>query len=304
MTSLLQGPNEGWCAGNELVCPKVRWCTGTRVLSNSLLGLAFWLVSFHVIAFVLWELLGRRLDRHLPSRFEGEKGRFHFAWHVQSIAHAVLITYLSFSDTMLLMTAPAHIKFSTPSVEMDAAKWVEAQTGLANAALIFLTYVASDMVVCCVHRLGGWDNIVHHIGFLLFGAMITYDCNNAYLAGWLLVMEISTIFLNLYLFFRGRLKDGSLVTLVFLGLTGSTMFASRFCGLLYVTTDFVRAVVEGSAPFDRVPWWHTPLLVVGLALILALQLSWMLPMAFKVLRLVFGESEDDKAKRLARGKEQ
>merc|ERR1712154_262325 len=104
-----------------------------------------------------------------------------------------------------------------------------------------------DMLLGSFHKLLAKDVVLHHIVFLLAGIVMSYNCICPYLAGCLLMMEVSTPFLNYFILFRNRLGCRHWSVKVSFTLLGLTFVPGRLVIMPYVVYEFGSAVLDTEA---------------------------------------------------------
>merc|ERR1712039_506899 len=127
-----------------------------------------------------------------------------------------------------------------PRAQLDApaaafAHHKEAIATVANTSHIFFCYTIVDTFVTFYRRAMTVDYFLHHMVFIFFCLMIQYDCFAPYVAGWLLVMEISTIFLNGFTYWRNRLGYDHIIVKVSFLLFGFSFMCVRLVGTTYIS---------------------------------------------------------------------
>ena len=225
------------------------------------------------------------------------------AWHIQSVMHSSILVIMV-SGPMLRMYQlsgeAALAQFSLAS-ELTPESVLDDMIRLGNAPSIFWCFLLADMLIVSIHRIGGWDNLIHHVIFISFCIIVTYGCFAAYLAGVMMLMEISTVFLNYFSFFRNRTGFGSESVSV---LASFLAFAVTF--LLFRLVLFTQIAVEfmHTAYRDRIYGTAPPqiifLISVGLIAACVLQFYWAAIIFSKALRqaapsladTIFGEKKE------------
>eukprot|EP00403_Amphidinium_massartii_P025626 CAMPEP_0178389442 /NCGR_PEP_ID=MMETSP0689_2-20121128/10118_1 /TAXON_ID=160604 /ORGANISM="Amphidinium massartii, Strain CS-259" /LENGTH=273 /DNA_ID=CAMNT_0020009891 /DNA_START=146 /DNA_END=967 /DNA_ORIENTATION=+ len=238
------------------------------------------------MAFVAYPLLSF-IDRQYPSKYDNERGRYWMAWHLQSTTHSTIVVCMVLGPLWRLSTYPGDadlVRFASVTDAVSDSVAAD-MIRLGNAPSVFWCFLLADIVVTSLHRIGGWDNIVHHAMFILFCSIATYGCFAAYLAGVMMLMEVSTIFLNYFSFFRNRTGFGSesLSVMASFLLFALSFVAFRLVYFTRVTFEFIAASLGGRI-YAIFP---DPLLVimcVGLLAACGLQFYWAVIIFKKALR--------------------
>eukprot|EP00929_Paragymnodinium_shiwhaense_P009886 TRINITY_DN114277_c0_g1_i1.p1 TRINITY_DN114277_c0_g1~~TRINITY_DN114277_c0_g1_i1.p1 ORF type:complete len:325 (+),score=32.16 TRINITY_DN114277_c0_g1_i1:127-1101(+) len=273
-------------------CPFPTWCVKTAFGVTSFLSL------FYGLAFLVYPRIEGVLKTKLPSKFPDEESRYWFAWHIVSITHATLVCYMSMGPVMRLTGASNNILMTTPhSSEAEFA--IPDLASCANGAHIFKCFLLYDLVVISLYKLAKWDMLLHHVVFFLFSMLVFYNCFLGYIAGWLLLMEFSTIPLNYVSFFRNRLGyDHWSVSLAFGTFAVSFCYIRLFSLAVHVLRPFFESLYDPAVRYDLsgvggVPKWQLVVVSVGLVMAFGLQASWALGAILPKLRKIFlGDSQD------------
>lgn len=275
-----------YCEDNAAVCSATWWCGSKNYLNTTLLGVAVWILIFSAICLLLYPWLRGAIERR-PSKYEEERGPVWFAWHVQSTIHATLVDYMVCGAVVTLSTASMPVQFEAPrssssSVDLDATAWI------ANASHVFFCFTLVDTLITFYRRQMTLDYFGHHCVFCFFCLVIQHDCFAQYLAGWLIIMEISTVFLNGFSFFRNRLGYDHLLVKLFFVFFALSFMTCRLMGTTYIAMYFSYAVLLGGLPFPGIPRWHLYLLCIALVAAVVLQFFWAQAIGNKVLKVVLG----------------
>lgn len=280
MSAVLEASSthNGWCAGTAVVCDLIWWCRLGFFEATAALSV-LWLLVMYFNAFVSYALVGAALMRKLPSRYDGEDTRWNFANITTSCTHAATQVTMNVPNLVVLHGSGAFIRYSMRDGYFPQ---LPHQVNIAIMAHVFLCYVIADFVFCLLHSIGDMANIIHHILFVAFAMLVTYNCFAAYLAGGLLVMEASTIALNFYLFFRARFPEGHWFVMFWLIMTGALTIFLRLLGLLYCTYDFAMAVATNvDMPASQ---RDLCIILIGMAAINVLQWYWLVSLGGKMMR--------------------
>jgi len=130
------------------------------------------------------------------------------------------------------------------------------------------------------------DYLAHHLIFMFFCVVIMYDCFAPYLAGWLLMMETSTIFLNLFSFTRNRLGYGHIFVKTSFLLFAVFFVLIRLGGQTYIALYFGHSVITNMPAYRGIPGWHLYSVMVGSIFGLGIQVFWGYEILKKLLRIM------------------
>lgn len=273
-----------WCADNPNICPLLWWCGPRGYVTSSILGVLAFGTLFCFICLVIYPMVESAIER-IPSKVRNERGPLWFAWHVQSVVHASLVTYMALGPVY-------HFSFSSPGFQLDTPDGDvpratrEMLASIANGSHVFFCYLLVDTVVTCVRKDMTLDYFAHHVVFCFFCLLITYDCFAAYLAGWLLIMEISTIFLNGFSFFRNRLGYDHWLVKGFFGIFFISFLLFRLVGITYIAAYFSNEVYKGRVLFQGIPRWHLWLVCVALVAAVGIQMFWANAIVKKLIKVL------------------
>jgi len=281
----------GWCDSYVAVCNSVWWCGPQEWAMKTATGAIIWLCLFYFIAFLIYPLFEQRLHR-IPSKYNVESTSYWFAWHTVSAIHALVVSAKTIGPVSALSSASRDVQMGSPSEGVPYFLGA-AHAACGNASHIFLCFILYDVVVILIHKLAKMDMLVHHALFISFCAVVQYHCMLGYLAGWMMLMELSTIFLNVYSFFRNRLGNGHWIVKGAFLCFAVTYMALRVVGMGYVVIIFISALWHNPEIFEQsgvgaqgVPGLHLSFIFVGVVAAWGLQLAWGLqgvgPKLFKV----------------------
>jgi len=283
-----------WCRDNATMCPEVWWCDIGGILRTTLIGVAFWFLLFALLC-VVFRPLNERICATYPSKYPEEQQVSWLALHIQSTLHAGFVVWMVLGPIAALSQTGAAVQFDAPSFAGE--RWRSSVADIANASHVFFCYTITDTFITFWRGSMTVDYFAHHMVFLFFCVMIQYDCFAPYLAGWLIVMEISTIFLNGFVYWRNRLGYEHPVVKSFFIVFGLTFFTFRLAGTTYITICWVVAIFTNSTPFAGVPSWHLYVLCLTLVGAVALQVFWATGIAKKLLKS-FGPKREPSSKQL------
>merc|ERR1711971_1129189 len=150
------------------------------------------------------------------------------------MGHACAISAMVVPTWFQLLNAPPGAQFAPPGPEFS--DWYWQNMIAANAAHIFLCYIICDFIVGFIHGLHQSGNALHHVIFASFTTLVMYNCFFAFGACTLLLMELSTIVLNYFTFWRNRLGYENTSVKLAMTLFAFLFFVCRIVcigGLLY-----------------------------------------------------------------------
>mmetsp|Transcript_1490 Transcript_1490/g.3806 ORF Transcript_1490/g.3806 Transcript_1490/m.3806 type:complete len:326 (-) Transcript_1490:132-1109(-) len=276
-----------WCADNAAICRDLWWCSPTNYVLTTTVGMAFWTLMFIAIIRIVFPKVEKWLATW-PSKIEDENCAAWFAWHVQSTIHASTVVAMALPAVRRLTYAPASAQFAQPAHEhMDHMPDI---TMIAKGSHVFFCYILVDTFVALYREAMTPDYLAHHAVFVFFCLLIQYDCFAPYLAGFLLLMETSTIFLNCFSFTRNRLGYDHWVVKVCFLLFASTFIVFRLVGTTYIAYLFSRTVLlDGKVPFTGIARWHLNILCIALAAAVSIQLFWGCAIGSKLIRILTGK---------------
>lgn len=283
---------DGWCSELPDVCDDLWWCTLPGFLLSTTVITVIWVVAYLACSRFLYPVFEPALLRK-PSKYDVEEGPYWFAWHVTSVVHAVLVIYLALVPTWQLTFASPAVQFAPPLDLPQDDK--PAFLSIARGAHIFFCYIISDIVVGSVYGFLKLDALVHHCVFLLFGLLICYNCFGAYLAGWLLLMETSTVPLNYFSYFRNRLGYNHWSVKAAFGCFAGSFMIFRLGGLLYVLMCFGRALYLQTMPVDGIPRWHLRLVLLALTMAAGMQVVWAASIGQKAIKVLSDDASSPRA---------
>jgi len=273
-----------WCAGNELGCQVIWWCGPRKFLETVIVGILLWIALFCIISLLLYPLVKNLVERR-PSKIKEESGATWFAWHVQSTIHASLVTYMALGPIYHLSSVSPTIQLGY-SFEEAPQEVMESIGSIGNGSLVFFCYLLVDTLVTIYRKAMTVDYLAHHAVFCFFCIILQYDCYGSYLAGWLLIMEISTIFLNGFSFFRNRLGYGHWLVKAFFLLFGISFFLCRLVGTTHIAVHFCRAVFRQEFIFSGIPRWHIFLVCFALVAAVGIQIFWAWAIVKKLVKVL------------------
>jgi len=279
----------GWCADNQYICTELWWCGWQNYALASLALSAAWCVVYFAILCFVFPKWRSWAEKH-PSKYENENSSHFFTGYATSTLNAIIVTCMAFGPMLVLWgTRDPRIEFSRPNPATVPFSYHVALS--ANSALIFQCYAIGDLITGMAFGMLQNDIILHHSVLIFFCMLVTYNCFGQELAASMLVMELSTIPCNYFLYFRYRLGDAHwTVALSFLSFAG-IFFVVRIMAMGYTSFNFFMAVFHGGPFFDGVVKWHLGFICISLVLIWVLQLYWGHSIWKKILR--FMDRPDD-----------
>lgn len=272
-----------WCRDNAAMCPLLWWCDIGGISWSTFVGCCFWSGLFVILCLLLWPVASK-IHRTWPSKFEEEQQVSWLVLHVQSTLHACCVASLAAGALWELSSADPRAQLDAPSAAFPQHH--DATARIAKASHIFFCYTIVDIPVTFYRKSMTFDYFLHHMVFIFFCVLIQYDCFAGYVAGWLMIMEFSTIFLNGFTYWRNRLGYENWIVRVFFILFALTFLAFRLVGTSYIAYYWARVVLEESVPFDGIPRWHLHILCVALIGAVFLQVFWAAGIAMKFIRVL------------------
>ena len=265
-----------WCLIDPL-CSNISFCGLADLSKKLILMIALWLLGFYSLSAVAKPLFGTWLQRN-PSKYASEETSFWLARHIVSLLHSSWIVWVSLGPVVFSTGSSWETLLITPRDDDGGAL----AYACAKGGLIFTSFIMYDLVIVIVHRFDGPLMIVHHIVFLLFCAMVMHHCFLQYISTGMMTMEMSTIFLNHYSFFRNRWGSDHWSVMVSFGCFGITYLVWRVAFMGYLVYGFFKALLDRSFPWHRCGGGgHLSSLRLGfigvcLVAALALQLAWLI----------------------------
>ncbi|KAL3935299.1 MAG: hypothetical protein SGBAC_009155 [Bacillariaceae sp.] len=174
--------------------------------------------------------------------------------YVCSMIHCLINGYCGIVQLIGLRAAPSEVKLVFPPVPEDVAKYIRG-VELSNA--FFFAFLAFDLfhVLRLYPKLGGVDTVAHHSVFLTCSIINGFYQILPYPFSWLIIGELSTIFLNI----RWTLiKTGRGSSTVFQSVQYAfalTFFITRVVVYLYGVMELFqqREILFGIVSSGRVP---------------------------------------------------
>jgi len=221
-----------------------------------------------------------------PSSIEAENSPHWFACCISSTTNAVISVAVCLPAVWSLIDQPVELKFVSssavgmclcPPTDPICAPMVLSQGWAPTMALValagqsFAIRTAVDLVLQARHGMLEWDGAVHHGIFVMAGWLIRRHCMMPFNAAVLMLMELSTPFLNYYLFFRSRYPYASSVNSA-KSLFCFTFFVVRILINSYGAFLFVQEYP--SALPQKVPKWQQQLMLTVVVASVLLQWFW------------------------------
>jgi len=149
--------------------------------------------------------------------------------YVISFLHSIYVTFRGINHLYELWYASNLDKLYIPSIDLiDSYRYAHLHVATTNT--LFLSYLMYDLihVIHQYPKLGGVDTIVHHTLFALCSVINGTYGLMAFQFGWLIIGEVSTIFLNIRWFLLKSGRGGESVLLDKVnGMFAITFFISR-----------------------------------------------------------------------------
>mmetsp|Transcript_30338 Transcript_30338/g.56874 ORF Transcript_30338/g.56874 Transcript_30338/m.56874 type:complete len:332 (-) Transcript_30338:42-1037(-) len=220
-----------------------------------------------------------------PSSKEHENNRYWCARDVIGIIHALVVCSLSLPPLFMLLLENTHVQYASTNhlatckvnyqKDPDLVSWEATMEAVALAGLIFTTFTLADLLVLCVHGLATVDYVIHHVAFVVAGAIIRCNCILPLNAVILMAMEVSTPFLNWVMIFRHRGERYKLQVIVAGTLFFFTFIVFRLFLNIYGTVFLLVGEAQGSALPAHVPAWQAAIILVAVAAGAGVQLFWL-----------------------------
>eukprot|EP00928_Gymnodinium_smaydae_P065623 TRINITY_DN48726_c0_g1_i1.p1 TRINITY_DN48726_c0_g1~~TRINITY_DN48726_c0_g1_i1.p1 ORF type:complete len:311 (-),score=19.50 TRINITY_DN48726_c0_g1_i1:63-995(-) len=176
--------------------------------------LVFWFVGWTALFYVLVFTAPLWFDRFPQSSKKHENVKYWNVAQITSFIHACLVTALSVPALIELSLSPSAAKFppmegeqptcSIPAGHDYFAPFADIYHALGLSGIAFTTHIVSDIFTSLLHGLATPSMVVHHIAFVVAGAIIRGHCMLPFNSAALMAMEASTPFLNFMMVFRNR----------------------------------------------------------------------------------------------------
>eukprot|EP00929_Paragymnodinium_shiwhaense_P074967 TRINITY_DN38338_c0_g1_i1.p1 TRINITY_DN38338_c0_g1~~TRINITY_DN38338_c0_g1_i1.p1 ORF type:complete len:407 (+),score=83.28 TRINITY_DN38338_c0_g1_i1:100-1320(+) len=279
----------GWCSQEKAqrMCDRLYWCGQEKFIISTVVMCTFCAIIWFVetdILFPCWKVV----NTTWPSKYPNEETARWFAWHMQSMWLSVVVVYFSLSATYRLAFATPAAQFSRPQPDVD---WEQGlllndYVAIAQAAHIFFCYIVVDTIIGTLARVIQPDILVHHTLFIFFCLAVQYNCFAIYLAGMLLLMEVSTIFLNYFTYFRNRLGlEHWTVGLSFV-LFALSFIYFRLVVLMWVGSWFLWDLAAGHMDLSEVPQLHLWFICALMLGVMYLQWFWAFQIGGKLVAML------------------
>ena len=148
--------------------------------------------------------------------------------YIISFLHSIYVTFRGINHLYELWYASNLDKLYIPSIDLiDSYRYAHLHVATTNT--LFLSYLIYDLVHI-IHqypKLGGVDTIVHHTLFALCSVINGTYGLMAFQFGWLIIGEVSTIFLNIRWFLLKSGRGNSVLLDKVNGMFAITFFISR-----------------------------------------------------------------------------
>mmetsp|Transcript_97131 Transcript_97131/g.302944 ORF Transcript_97131/g.302944 Transcript_97131/m.302944 type:complete len:276 (-) Transcript_97131:179-1006(-) len=244
------------------------------ILTSCLLVL-FWVAVWYVGAWATH----RRSGSWPPSKVESENSPFWGACVVMSTVNAFVCTAICVPALAQLLFAPHAAQFKhRPSYAFcsggPATGFDFTIDAVAFCGQSFIIRLALDAVLQLIHNILTVEEALHHAVFFAAGWLIRSNCVLPLNAAFLMAMEVSTPFLNYYLFFRGRYpfrNDVNAAKTAF----GVLFLVFRMILNTYGAVILVKAYLGQTAGMPRsMPCWQQVTVVVLVVAGACLQMYW------------------------------
>jgi hypothetical protein len=278
-------PKHGmWCQDTGGFCQLAWWCTPLGFL-QFMVGMSLLMAVSFVLLMLVHPLVKGFIERR-PSKYPDEATASWFAWHVQSTIHASSQVWFSYWSIWHLSSSTPLNQFGVPDVRVASETDLQAIASAANGSGVFFAYIFVDCFIAVYRKQMTVDYLAHHLVFMFFCVIIMYDCFAPYLAGSLLMMETSTIFLNIFSFTRNRLGYGHIFVKMSFLLFAVFFVIIRLGGQTYIALYFSRSVITNVPDYGGIPRWHLYGVMLGSILGIGIQLFWGYEIAKKLLRVM------------------
>lgn len=263
------------------------WCGYVNLVAMTVVWLMIWCALFYASAWGLFPRL--QIAAKWPSKYPNEETPYWFANHLVSTIHSALISCMAVPTFLILLRAPVEAQLLRPSLQVG---WMNQEAMAANTAHIFLSYILFDFIVGFVHSLHDATNAIHHVIFFSFTVLVMWNCFFAFPAVTLLLMEVSTVCLNVFSFWRNRLGYSHIIVKISMSLFGCTFLLFRVIAMGYLLvrlTDII--LVKKQVEFVGTPAWNIVCIFLGFSAAFFLQLFWSVAILKKSLKVVSGEGD-------------
>jgi len=285
-----------WCVDHGQVCNDIWWC-GLGNYWQTLVALCLLWSTLFVVLLQFYRLVRPVLERW-PSTYREENSASWFAVNVQSTIHAASISILALRALASLRGAPHLGSFGGAG---DDDSFRIASVRIANLSQVFHAYMIVDTGVTVFRKAMTLDYLLHHFVFCFFCWLLQFHCFATELAGYLLVMEVSTVFLNGFLFWRSRLgNEHWLVQFNFLFFAGA-FIVFRLMGTTHIAWRFIANAIGSPEVFGDVPTTHLNLISCALVLAIGVQLYWAFGIGMKFAKFFATRGRVDAAEDAPKG---
>lgn len=274
------GGGDGWCANETYICDRIWWCTWPHYALTSALFTMAWVATYFAVVWFVWPAWRRWVTRH-PSKYPEEESPHFFAGYFYSTAASLLVAGATIGPSLtLLCSGDGFVQFARPTeVERHRGvdlviRYIDYGARVAKVAHIFQCYVTADLLIGMYYKLLKPEMIAHHAVLVFFCVLLTYNCFGQLLAGMMLSMELSTVPLNYFLYFRNRLGDTHWTCLVSFGFFASFFLLLRVVGLSCMAFYFLYVIFFDASELAGVADWSLVLISIGLLITVVLQLFW------------------------------
>mmetsp|Transcript_16520 Transcript_16520/g.67852 ORF Transcript_16520/g.67852 Transcript_16520/m.67852 type:complete len:309 (-) Transcript_16520:1238-2164(-) len=162
--------------------------------------------------------------------------------YITSLVHSLLVSFRGIDHIRRTLPLPMDVRIQPPLNvgAIDSVAWL----GPLKTNRIFMAYLLIDMVriILAWPKLGQYDFIFHHLGFMSVSIVGATTISAPFQFGWLIVGEVSTIFLNIR-WFLIKLGYGATSVTITLPTPLSRFCLSRFLlkASLFLRPQFMTA---------------------------------------------------------------
>eukprot|EP00933_Yihiella_yeosuensis_P008073 TRINITY_DN113365_c0_g1_i1.p1 TRINITY_DN113365_c0_g1~~TRINITY_DN113365_c0_g1_i1.p1 ORF type:complete len:289 (+),score=14.41 TRINITY_DN113365_c0_g1_i1:100-966(+) len=266
----------GFCSNHEALCQHVWWCGWKRLAAAIPTLTGIWLCFFQFLLRAVYPVAREKFLKRVPSKFSNEETPHWFAWHVTSVCHCcVVLSYAVGPVWRATGGTPEELHGSVTT-------WSEIAIACCKLGIIFVCFLIADIVNILIYKLDDVLMVFHHLIFIAWTILVMYDCFLQYVSASMILLEISTVFLNYYSFFRNRqgIVPQWTVTCSFV-LFSISYIVFRIVFLGYLLFILGQAILEGSVAWHRagvggVPNSHLAFFMFCLLAAWALQFTWLI----------------------------
>jgi len=217
---------------------------GVSIVVSSCLIALFWVVVWYVGAWLTTKLS----PRWPKSTVASENSPYWGSCTIMSTVNAVISASVCVPAAYYYLWKSPEQWFNSAMpidfcYDTTAVGFTEAAVAVALVGQSFSIRTAIDMLLQFIHGLLTVEEAIHHVIYILAGFLVRRHCMMPMNAAILMSMEISTPFLNYYLFFRTRYPFSKDVNVA------KTIFGVLFLAFRILLNSF------GVFIFLRQHWW-------------------------------------------------